>query len=163
MKTTELQYMQEMLPAIKSMVDNANQLITWTLSVVGGSIIVLVSSSYIKPLARWWRMIYLLFIIGWVLMGISLYHGNIVNQYYNGAQFSVVQAHANIVDSKFDEAEKKKVIFMNAWAGANNSYAVQINSFLFGLLFFAIWLAAFLVWWIFIQNDSNIETISKNK
>src|SRR5271166_4554543 len=54
----------------------------WALLTIGGSLIVVVSSSYYRPKTQKMRLAYLLFLPAWVLLAISIFNGAIVQRVY---------------------------------------------------------------------------------
>ena len=61
---------------LKLVMDSSSQLSGWALAIVGGSVAVIVSTSYRRPDALRWRLLYLLFLPGWICIAYSLYLGN---------------------------------------------------------------------------------------
>ncbi|SEM24873.1 hypothetical protein SAMN05661044_04673 [Olivibacter domesticus] len=122
---------------IKSIENGSNKITTWALSVVGGTFIIILTSDYLKPEKFEFKLVYLLFIVGWILMGVSIYcakeitGSTIASELYS------------------DNLESLKEIFKRC----NNLYSKQIRYFNLGLLMFGIWLVLFLIWWIFNGYD----------
>ena len=55
-------------------------LVTWALAIVAGSVATIVSTSYLRPMNRAMRCIYLLFIPGWLFLGLSIYYGERISR-----------------------------------------------------------------------------------
>ena len=110
--------------------DQANLLTTLALSIVGGSIITLLQTSYLRP-GNWrYRSAYLLFVPAWYFLGKSIYYGSEVR--------AVHLAYLLLPPTS-------KVDFLGQ---ANLDVANQSDCLLLGLLMLAIWLALYLAWWI---------------
>jgi len=54
----------------------------WALLVTAGSIVILVGASYRRPQSLRFRLIYLLFVPGWIFLATSLFHGMQVQSAY---------------------------------------------------------------------------------
>lgn len=119
------------LDGIKVISEISNSFISWSLTVIGASILALIGNSYIKPTNRKVRYIYLIFIPGWILLFSSTYFGNIITRRYAACLFT--KNNADLIDfgSKI-----------------NNDFITQVDLFKGGLLCFAIWLMLYLFWWI---------------
>src|ERR1041385_3632063 len=73
---------------LKGIADDSRTLTTWALTLIAGSILAIASTSYLRP-ANWKvRLIYLLFIPGWILCGISLFYGDQLTHSYGAAKFA---------------------------------------------------------------------------
>jgi hypothetical protein len=123
------------IPSIlKHVMDNSSQLISWALSIGGGTVAVIVSTSYRRPDSLPWRLPYLLFIPGWICIGYSLYLGNnLVGKYL--ASTMVRQEQIEIIGSQ-----------------VNNIYADQRAYLLYSLVFFGLWLLIYMLSWIFSES-----------
>lgn len=121
----------ELVSALKVVVDSSTTLVTWALSVVVASIAAIVSTSYLRPSNKRVRLIYLLYLPGWLFLGFSIYFGDRVSRGYVAAQFVGEGVLRTI-------AEK-----------VNGDYGCQQTMLMIGLLTFAVWLVLFLLWWIF--------------
>jgi hypothetical protein len=116
--------------------DESNRLITWCLSIIGGSILAMVSTSYIRP-AGIYLYAYLLFPIGWVLLGISLYYGELTTRIYI--------AGATVSDENVEDIEKVGL-------EADKKFANQLTFFRIGIITFFLWLVSYLIWVVFIKS-----------
>lgn len=124
---------------IKAIVENANVLIGWSLGLMGGSIAILVGSSHFRPTNRYLRLFYVLFIIGWIGLGKSMWHGHSTVNCCIMAQFKVTGD---------DKSNVENSILMESVQCANTEYDQQIKSFQFAVFVFGIWLCIYLFWWI---------------
>lgn len=108
-----------------------NNLTSWALVVIGGSILAILSTSYYRPKLLWFRCTYLLFLPAWIFVSLSLYSGTRVQGVYLAALFS---AHPNL------EMLQERL---------NSDSAAQIFRMEAGLVCLGIWLTLYLMWWIF--------------
>jgi hypothetical protein len=121
------------LTAIKAITDGSTTITSWSINIVGGSLAALLSTSYLKPVKGWWKLIYLLFVPGWVFLGLSINSGDMT-------------AREGMVAYLHPEAFEQVVQKMN------DSYANQLDSFKYGLIFFGSWLGSYLFWWLISDN-----------
>ncbi len=124
---------------IKSIEIGASKISTWSLSTLGGSLLAILSDSYLHPTTTKLKMIYLLFILGWIFIGVSIFNGKeiagraIASELYKG------------------DVAQLTVIFTKC----NTCYTRQLRFFNLGLLVFGIWLLLYLFWWIFGESIFN--------
>jgi len=109
----------------------ANTLISWAFVMIGGSILAILGTGYYRPAALWVRCSYLAFIPAWFFLSLSVYAGTRVQGVYLAALYST---HPNIA------VLKSKV---------NDDAVSQIQWMEIGLACFGMWLALYLLWWIF--------------
>src|SRR5476649_1784098 len=79
--TKIIAYTKKINDANKLINDESNRLITWSLSIIGGSILTIISTSYIRPTGLILYS-YFLFALGWIFLGLSIYFGEIVTRIY---------------------------------------------------------------------------------
>jgi hypothetical protein len=118
---------------IKAIDINSGKVSGWTLSIIGGSLLAILSDSYIHPTYRELRLLYLLFVPAWALLATSLAHG--INVSGNAIASDLYSNNLELTTSIFDQSER--------------SFSKQLKAFRAGLVFLAIWLVLYLVWWIF--------------
>ena len=118
---------------IKSYETGASKLTVWTLSIIAGSILIIVDNKYSRPQSICYRYFYFLFLAGWILLGISMAYG-----------FSITR-RAIAADLHF---EKPKLLY-EILEKCNSLFKDQFRFFIFGLLIFGGWLILFLTWWVF--------------
>jgi hypothetical protein len=99
------------------------------LLVFGGSVAVLVSTSYLQPNERRVRLVYLLFIPGWFALMWAIFRGQQVSSVYISAMH---------VANKPELFYKLEVL----WRLEEQSAALYLS-----LVPFSLWLVIFLVWW----------------
>jgi hypothetical protein len=114
----------------------ANSLISWALVMIGGSILAILGTGYYRPEALWVRLSYLSFIPAWIALSSSVYAGTRVQSVYLAALFV---AHPDLSSLKVT---------------LNRDALAQIARMEWGLVWFGVWLAAYLIWWIFFGNRS---------
>lgn len=119
----------------------SNTLTSWAFVMIGGSILVILGTSYYRPSALWVRCSYFAFVPAWFFLSWSLYAGTRVQGVYVAALFS---AHP-----KLDELR----------ARVNSDAAAQIQRMEIGLACFGIWLTLYLLWWIFNREGSKIREL----
>jgi len=124
---------EKLFQSLKSIEESANKLITWSLSIIGGSLLAIISNSYIHPESRVLKLGYLIFIGGWLFLAKTIYHGNTISR-------------TNIISLlNKDNREELEERFVTC----NNEFGLQLKAFNWALFFFAVWLLAYLMWWIF--------------
>lgn len=122
----------DFVSALKIIADNSQTLITWSLSIIAGSVIAVVGTSYLRPEHLYLRIIYLLFIPGWSFLALSIHKGHKISRHYIASIFS-----------------QQQDILIEIGRSINTCYKKQINYFEKALIFFAIWIVIFLLGWIF--------------
>jgi hypothetical protein len=127
------------LSTLKQIVDSSAQLSAWALTVLGGTVATIVSTSYRRPDALSIRLPYLLFLPGWAAVGYSLYLGNLIVGKYLAALMVSPERVANIA------------------AQINDVYGDQRFYLFSSLVFFGLWLVIYLLLWIFLTNIQKVE------
>ena len=126
--------MSDSLSTLKQIVDSSTQLSGWALSVLGGTVAAIVSTSYRRPDAIQYRLAYLLFLPGWAAVAYSLYLGNVLSGKYL-ASLMVRAEHVAIIAAQ-----------------VNDTYSDQRQFLLWSLIFFGLWLLIYLLSWIFVES-----------
>jgi hypothetical protein len=124
--------------AIQTIVSGANTRITWSLSIIAGSLGALLSTSYVRPMGKWSKLIYLIFIPGWIYLANTIYWGDSI-------------ARRGIAAALYPERIPTIVSIMNI------EFANQLDNFNTALIFFIIWLFLYLIW------SSLIDFLTKTK
>ena len=127
--------------AIRAVADYGDKLAGWALMVIAGSIVALVSTSYVRPGSRRFRLLYLLYLPGWVYLASAVRAGSTIRSRYLAALFGREENLVKIAKS------------------VNSDVAAQQDGFLTGLLFFAAWLGLFLFYWVF-SSDEKLDPVS---
>lgn len=117
---------------LKSMAEESRNLTGWGLAIIGASIIGIASTSYMRPPSRRVRLIYLLFIPGWLLTAWSVYNGDQITRSHSAAIFA-----------------KNRELLGDIGSLMNTQFINQLSHLQWGLAFFGIWLLVYAIWWIF--------------
>jgi hypothetical protein len=130
------------LRTIKAILIGSDKINTWSLSVFGGSLLAIFSTSYLQPESKYFKLVYLLLIVGWIFLVLSIKFG--IN--ISGRSMAAELVH--------DKEEKLKEIFFKS----NTDFEKQLSYFKKALFVFALWLTTYLIWWIFIYaNKPNLK------
>lgn len=116
--------------SLRAIIESSNVMTNWALTLVGASVVAIVSTSNLRPTTRLARLPYFLFLVGWLCLGVSAYHGYLLSGNYVAAQL-------------VDPAGIKKIL-----EEMNTRFIAQQTWFKRGLLPFGIWLVVFLFWWV---------------
>lgn len=118
----------------------AKSLVGWALIIVGGSALALLQASYRRPRNRTVRCAWLLFVPGWSALLASIVSGTKAHRAYAAVGVSV---------SRKDLEGSFKVVNSAIWD--------QVLYFKVGLVCFLLWMAIYLAWWIWSEEDSESE------
>ncbi len=121
---------------LKAMNEGSRTLVGWCLVIIAASVAAIVSTSYLRPLSLYARLMYLLYIFGWLCLALSIYYGDKVSRRAIAAVFSP------------DGARLSQIGF-----AMNSDFDYQR-----GLFFFAVWLLIYLLWWIFWYKPPSVTT-----
>ncbi|HEV2274955.1 MAG TPA: hypothetical protein VGR96_12365 [Acidobacteriaceae bacterium] len=113
----------------------AQSLSQWGLLIIGGSLVVIVSTSYRRPQNRKVRAAYFLFIPMWCCLAVSVYEGIMVQRSYV----------AYLVASRSTPTQQA---LNNIAENITNATRYQILALESALLIGALWLLIYIVWWI---------------
>src|SRR5882762_9632262 len=125
---------------IKSIEVGSNKISSWSLSTLGGSLLAILSDSYLHPTTAKFKMIYLLFILGWTFIGISI---------FNGKEIS-----GRAIASELYKSDENQLTTI--FTKCNTCYSRQLRFFNLGLLVFGIWQLLYLFWWVFGETVFNL-------
>ena len=120
--------------ALEAAAAYSETLMGWVLLVLGGSVVALLQRSYLRPESRSMRLTYLLFVLGWAFLARSIFFGTRVQQVLLAFLF---QRNPN---------------FSALRNTLNKDLLKQVRNLEYGLLAFGLWLAVYLVWWIFTKQ-----------
>lgn len=112
---------------LEAVVALAQNLCQWAFLIIGGSVVILLGTSYRRPASSWIRRSFALFVPAWMCLAGSIYEGTQVQRAALGYYFL---SNKNI----------KPVINEDAYS--------QIRCIQWGLVLLGIWLLIFLIWWI---------------
>jgi hypothetical protein len=117
----------------------AQGLSQWDLLILGGSLVIVVSTSYYRPRNRKIRAAYFLFVPTWFCLALSVYQGISVQRSYV----------AYLVSTRGTPQPK----LLNTIAeDMTNATRTQIRSLEIALLFTGAWLIIYIVWWVFTKQ-----------
>ena len=114
----------------------AQSLSQWDLLILAGSLVIIISTSYYRPKARWIRAIYFIFVPTWSFLAWSVYQGINVQRSYV----------AYLVATRGTPQPKLLEQIAENMTSATRS---QILGLEVALLFAAVWLLIYIVWWVF--------------
>ena len=129
---------QEILQGLKTVSDYSKQIEVWAISIFGGSLLVLMGTSYDRPKNRKEKMFYLIFVPSWFFLGLSVYESNYLQRLVLGALFS----------------ENHEVLISKVSA-VNSIFANQQDYFYLSLATLVLWILWYLIWWIFFKKEIN--------
>lgn len=118
--------------ASKLITEESSRLVKWCLSIIGGSILAIVSTEYVTPQGLV-LYTYFLFVVGWGCLGASIFNGENLARMYIADAFT----------PKNDLETAKQI-----GAKMNRTFRYQLRYFYAGIVFFGIWLVIFLTWFI---------------
>jgi len=121
--------------AYEAAVSLENTLTTWAFAIFGGSILLILGTSYYRPRKLWQRGIYLIFLPGWAFLAASVYKGTRVQEAYLASLFA----------AKGDFGRS-----------LNSDLGHQIDYMVRGLFCFGIWLLMYFIWWM-LNHDIDSE------
>lgn len=117
--------------ALQHILESSSQLTTWSLAVFGGSIALIVSTSYHRPTRLIYRLPFALFLLGWAAIAKSLHAGNLLTGAYL-ASLIVGGEHIPKIASNI-----------------NDLYGAQRSHLFIALGIFGVWLVYYLLAWMF--------------
>jgi len=115
--------------AIQAIVAGSNSRVTWSLSLICGSLVAVLSTSFLRPMNRWSKLIYLLFIPGWIYLAYTIKWGDSIAR--RGILATIAPDRILVIADKM-----------------NDEFVNQLEDFNLALIFFGIWLLLYLMWWI---------------
>ena len=124
------------MEAMALVAENSKILTDWALAILGGSIITVLSASYLRPKYIVARISYLLFLPAWFLIGLSMYHGSKVP----------LRVIAGKISPDLSTEIAKKI---------NHDFLLQREFLGYGLAILMVWLFVYLLWWIFHEEAQN--------
>ena len=136
LRSEEERRQKRLFETIESMELGSSRISTWSLSIIGGSMIVFMNEEYIQPDIQNFKYTYFLFLIGWVLLGLSIYYSKRIT----GRKMAAT--------SKINNTGALKTIFLKVNAYLSNQF-VYFN---WALVIFALWLILYFVCRIFSQE-----------
>ena len=123
----------DLLMNIAAVEKTSNKIISWSLSLLGGSFLAILSDEFVHPELKLFKLGYLIFVPGWVFTMISINYGLQISGLLSAAHRN--QSKLTLLEDGFDECQKYS--------------KRQIRCFKTALFLFSLWLLAYLTWWIF--------------
>jgi hypothetical protein len=117
------------IAALKTVNEESNRIISWSLLIIGGSILAILQKDYLKLIE--YKCLYFVYILGWICLCISIYWGQRVTRSYLASMF----VPPNQVEGVSEETNKR--------------FKRQLTWFMGGVAIFAVWMITFLTIWIF--------------
>jgi len=118
--------------------DYAKDYSVWALSILGATLLLILSTDYLRPDQKKFKLIYILFLPAWILLCFVLY------------EYTLLKNHLFILNTaKTNEEIIKACIYIN------NHYSSQSSYFLYSIFILGFWVFAYLIWWIFYNNQKN--------
>lgn len=127
------------LAGLKEIAGASSQLTTWALAMLGGSVAVVIGSSHYSPADRRWRSFYFLLAPAWIFLLVSVRAGNELSRSYLAALFTKGAAQ----DEAFNQI--------------NADFQAQLDYLFYGVIAFALWLTAYLLWWVLFRGVDSGE------
>lgn len=124
--------------AIEKIVEGANTRVGWSMTLIGVSLLTILSTSYVRPVHRWAKLMYLLFIPGWVYLAMVIHAGDKI------VRRGIMAA---LYPDRIPSIERK----------INDEFMSQLQNFNNGLIFFGAWLLCYLFYWIFSDFSSKAK------
>jgi hypothetical protein len=121
---------------LEAAVNLAQTLSQWALLIIGGTLAIIVGTSYYRPDSLKVRSIYLLFIPAWILLAFSISNGSAIQRRYLAFMF-LNPAISNYQETVHTILEK-----------VNNEAYWQYVTLEWALLCLGAWLFIYLMWWI---------------
>lgn len=124
---------KKLLETIDSVEQGSSRITSWSLSVIGGSMIVFMNEEYVQPKEDFFKYSYLLFLLGWILLAISISYSKLITGRKMAATLNV------------NDTRNLKSIFLKV----NEHHASQLWCFNWALGIFGFWLILYFIWRIF--------------
>jgi hypothetical protein len=118
----------------------AQSLSAWDLLIIGGSLVMIVSTSYYRPRSRKMRSAYFLFLPAWGFLAFSVYQGIQVQRSYVAYLVAAgkVEKDPKVIS---DIARNMEV------ATKSEIWALEL-----ALVFLGMWLLIYIGWWVFSEH-----------
>jgi hypothetical protein len=129
--------------SLEAAVSFAQSLAQWEFVIIGGSLLLVLGSSHLRPHRKWVRAFYLLFLPAWGFLARSIYFGTRAQQVY--------LAYLLVPSTTIEGATAK----------LSDDIQAQRVAMLWGLAFLFAWLLVYVWWWIF--SDDNTKTRKDDK
>jgi hypothetical protein len=122
--------------SLEAAVSFAQSLAQWEFVIIGGSLLLVLGSSHLRPQSKVVRACYLLFLPAWASLGSSIYFGTRAQQVY--------LAYLLVTSTTIEGASAK----------LGDDIQAQRVSMLIGLALLFLWLLIYIWWWIFSDDKT---------
>ena len=152
------------LEVLKSIVEHSNKVNDIAFKLLIATFAIVLTTSYIKPVSKKWKLIYLLFLPGWIFIYFSINNNDQLNRRSIMFQMTfkdIENIQKNNVSIKSDSVnniiENKIENIEQTIKNINSNLSSQLDNFRYSLLTFGLWLFTYLFWWIFFDRKENNE------
>lgn len=121
----------EFKEVVKGINEESNRLITWSLGIIAGSMLMLIGADFTQP-TGWILYFYFLFVVGWICLGISILYGVIISRNRTVLADNKTVRELIMLHEKVDEGFRRQIFYLYI-----------------GFIPLLIWLAAFLLAYVF--------------
>lgn len=121
------------MEVLETIAESSSTLVGWSITVLGGTFLVILSSSFNRPSLVQYRLPSLLFVPAWFFFALSLRKGDEIT--------GKIIAY-KIAEQKFPDRLPQIMSDINTIFNAQRDY------FLYGLFILLFWLLFYLGWWI---------------
>jgi hypothetical protein len=122
--------------SLEAAVSFAQSLAQWEFVIIGGSLLLVLGSSHVRPARKWIRASYFLFLPAWGCLGYSIYSGTRAQQVYLAYLLVPVTTIEGATSKIGEDIQNQRV------------------SMFLGLGVLFLWLLVYLTWWIFTDDIS---------
>ena len=130
------------MDVITTIAQSSSTIVGWCVMALGGTFIVILSSSFVRPKELYWRLSYLLFLPAWVCLIWSVKKGDEIA----GRIIAATVAKENSLD-----------IYNKTMSAINQNFVTQRDLFIASLCFLFLWLCIYLVWFVFYLDKESSE------
>ena len=115
---------------------SASTLTGWALAIFAGTVVVIVSTDYLRPPGKI-RYAYLLFVPGWFLLGVSILYGEKIMRRFVAGEITPDRTTLRDIGMLMSSELAQQRLFL-----------------LLALTAFGCWLVSLLIWWVFSRGES---------
>ena len=132
------------MDVITIIAQSSSTIVGWCVMALGGTFLVILSSSFVRPKESYWRLSYLLFLPAWVCLIWSTIKGDEIA----GRIVAATVAKGKSLD-----------IYNKTMSAINQDFVTQRELFILSLLllFLFLWLCIYLVWFVFYLDKESSE------
>jgi hypothetical protein len=131
---------ERVVNGLKAMQEIGADIGQWALLAFGGTLAVMLSTSYRKPDFPW-RLIYVLLLPALLCLGIAIQQDAYIKRTYGAMLLR----------------PPSRQVALDALSGANTALSQQIVAFEAGIAILGLWLIAYAGWWMFVDKSDSKE------